>query len=154
MKTKRDTLIAFLLAQAELSKCQDKKTAAILVSKDLLQIHSIGLNGGPKGGMNCMCKLENAQGKQKYTCVHAEMNCLVKNMKMDKEPKILICTKQPCQMCASLIVNADIGIEEVWFIEPYWDNTGIQILKAAGIKIVYLVEMKGTSDETQIYQVQ
>lgn len=142
MNNKKDTLITFALWQAMLSKCKDKKTAAILVSADLSQIYSIGINGGPKGGADCLCHTED-EGEvnvRKYTCVHAEMNCLVKNTVINDVPKIMICTKQPCQMCASLIVNAGTNITEVWYIEPYWDATGVEILCNAGIKVVQLKE--------------
>ena len=138
--TKRDTLITFALQQSFLSKCKDKKTAAILVSADLMQIYSIGLNGGPMGGEDCLCKSVVEDPGAKYSCVHAEMNCLVKNTVINDIPKIMICTKQPCQICASLIVNANTNIKEVWFIEPYWDATGVTILKNAGIKVIQLME--------------
>jgi deoxycytidylate deaminase len=137
MKDKKSVLIDFCVEQAELSKCTDKKTAAILVSEDLMQIYSIGINGGPKGGKDCLCT--KGDGKQKYSCVHAEMNCLVKNRIIDNTPKIIICTKQPCAICASLIVNACTNIVEVWFMESYWDDTGLEILLNAGIKIIKLV---------------
>jgi len=136
---KKDTLITFTIWQSMLSKCKDKKTAALLVSADLMQIYSVGINGGPKGGADCLCD-EDKENKAKYTCVHAEMNCLVKNTVINDTPKIMICTKQPCQICASLIVNANTNITEVWYIEPYWDETGLNILKAAGIKTVRLQE--------------
>lgn len=141
---KKDVLINFCIEQAKLSKCKDKKTAAILVSEDLMQIYSIGINGGPKGGRDCLCT--KGDGKQKYSCVHAEMNCLVKNRVIDNTPKIMICTKQPCAICASLIVNACTNIKEVWFFEPYWDNAGLFILVNAGIRIVQLLKMN-TLDE-------
>lgn len=141
MKGKKDTLIAFTLWQAMLSKCKDKKTAAILVSADLSQIYSIGINGGPKGGVDCLCQTKDDQiTKMKYTCTHAEMNCLVKNTTINDVPKIMICTKQPCQMCAALIVNACTNITEVWYVEPYWDNAGVEILRSAGIKVIRLKE--------------
>lgn len=136
---KKDSIITFALGQAMLSKCKDKKTAAILVSADLMQVYSIGINGGPMGGEDCLC--ENKDKDNKYTCVHAEMNCLVKNTVINDVPKIMICTKQPCQICASLIVNANTNIKEVWFIEPYWDTTGLNILKAAGIKVINFKEV-------------
>ena len=141
-ETKRDTMISFALWQAMLSKCKDKKTSAILVSADLTQIYSIGINGGPKGGDDCLCHTEDdgQAPTAKYTCVHAEMNCLVKNTVLNTVPKIMICSKQPCQMCASLIVNANTNIVEVWYLEPYWDKTGVEILEKAGIKVVAFKE--------------
>ena len=136
--TKHDIMINFVRQQASLSKCKDAQTAAVLVSADMTQIYSIGINGGPKGGLNCMC--DKKSEKAKYTCVHAEMNCLVKNRVVDDKQKILICTKQPCAMCASLIVNADTNIIEVWYLDEYWDDTGIEILKAANIFVDKVVE--------------
>lgn len=136
--TKYDIMINFVKQQASLSKCEDVKTAAVLVSADMMQIYSIGINGGPIGGMQCMCGTENKNditGKAKYTCIHSEMNCLVKNTVINDIPKILICTKQPCHICASLIINSCTNIIEVWYIEDYWDNTGLEILKNAGIII-------------------
>jgi dCMP deaminase len=138
--TKRDSIITFALGQSMLSKCKDKKTAAILVSKDLMQIYSIGINGCPMGGEDCLCKSIVEDPGTKYSCVHAEMNCLVKNTVINDVPKIMVCTKQPCQMCASLIVNANTNIKEVWYIEPYWDDTGLKILRNAGIKVIKLKE--------------
>lgn len=141
--TKHDIMINFVKQQASLSKCEDVKTAAVLVSADLKQIYSIGINGGPIGGIQCMCGTENKNditGKAKYTCVHSEMNCLVKNMVINDIPKILICTKQPCAICASLIINSCTNIIEVWYIDEYWDNTGIEILREGNIFTDQLIE--------------
>ena len=52
--TKHDIMINFVRQQASLSKCTDAKTAAVLVSADMTQIYSIGINGGPKDGIDCM----------------------------------------------------------------------------------------------------
>ena len=43
-------------------------------------------------------------------------------------------------MCASLIVNANTNIIEVWYLEPYWDKTGVEILEKAGIKVIAFKE--------------
>lgn len=142
--TNDELIIALAMNAATLSKCKDKKTAAILVSADLTQIHSIGINGGPHRGKQCLCGVKGDEADQKcikYTCAHSEMNCLVKNRVIDNTPKILVCTKQPCQMCATLIINANTNITEVWFVETYWDDTGIRLLKDAGIvvKQIFLV---------------
>lgn len=133
---KEDVIVALAVNAASLSKCKDKKTAAILVSADFTQIHSVGINGGPRKGRQCLCGVKGDEADQKgikYTCAHSEMNCLVKNRVVDDTPKILVCTKQPCQMCATLIINANTNIREVWFHESYWDKTGVQLLMDAGI---------------------
>lgn len=146
---REESIVEFALRQAELSKCRDKKTAAILVSEDLTQVYSIGINGGPKGGLDCLCNDER-NDKKKYTCVHAEINCLVKNRVVDDEPKIMVCTKQPCAMCASAMVNSNANIKQVWYVEEYWDNTGLDILDNAGIEVLQITEV---DDDTEIHQV-
>lgn len=120
--------VCYVQSLASLSKCKTGKVAAGLFAKDFSQIFAIGINGGPKGQHDCLC------GTGKYGCVHAEQNCLVKN-RDNTTPKILICSKQPCQTCASLIVNADINIKEVWYLDDYHDATGINILQEAGLKV-------------------
>ena len=123
--------VCYILSLSSLSKCRNGKVAAGLFSKDFNQIFAIGINGGPKGQQDCLCDTG------KYGCIHAEQNCLVKN-RDNTTPKILICSKQPCQTCAGLIVNADISIKEVWYIDSYHDATGINILQEAGIKVYHV----------------
>lgn len=138
MMDRQSLMTSFAMAIAKLSKCKDKQTAAILVSADLTQIYSIGINGGPHRGKQCLCGVKGDEADRKmikYTCAHSEMNCLVKNQVIDQTPKILICTKQPCQMCATLVINANTNIKEVWFVDTYWDETGIDLLRDAGIVV-------------------
>ena len=115
---------------ALLSKCKEGQVAAVLFSKDFNQIYSIGINGGPIKQDDCLCE-------GKYGCVHAEQNCLAKNSNFTA-PKIMICTKQCCQTCASLIVNSNANIQEFWFTDTYKDNKGLNILLKANIKIYRL----------------
>lgn len=111
-----------------LSKCTEGQVSAGLFSMNLNQIFSIGINGGPSKQQDCLCHTG------KYGCVHAEQNCLVKNSN-STDAKILICSKQCCQTCASLIVNSNMNIREFWYIDSYKDDTGIKILENAGIKV-------------------
>lgn len=128
ISNKQKVFVNFTKKLSSLSKCQHGKVGAILVSTDFTRIFSIGINGGPTGQIDCCCKQENA----KYGCAHAEQNCLVKNY--DKNtPKIMICTKECCPTCATLIVNSDINITEFWYIEEYKDHSGLQILNNADI---------------------
>jgi len=136
---KRDSMINFCLNQANLSKCEDAQVAAILLKSDMKQIYSIGINGGPTHGKQCLCK-NSLLKESKYTCAHAEMNCLVKNKEISDIPKIMICSKKPCVICATLIINSETNIEEVWYIEEYWDNSGPDLLKNANIKVKQLIE--------------
>ena len=123
--------VSYILLLSNLSKCKNGRVAAGLFAEDFNQIFAIGINGGPKKQHDCLCDTG------KYGCVHAEQNCLVKNQ--DRlTPKIMVCTKQCCQTCASLIINSESNIKEFWYIETYHDKTGLQILQDAGIKIKHI----------------
>jgi deoxycytidylate deaminase len=113
---------------AALSKCTERKVAAIITDKNLSQIYSIGLNGGPKGLVDCMCKIDG-----KYGCVHAEINALVKCNNDDKD-KVMIVTLSPCKQCAAAIINAPGGFSAVYYIDQWKDTTGVNLLTSAGIR--------------------
>ena len=114
---------------AEVSKCSERHVAAIITDKDLSQVYSIGVNGGPKGLVDCMCKIDG-----KYGCVHAEINALVKCNSDDKN-KVMIVTLSPCKQCAAAIINAPGGFSAVYYIEEWKDDSGIKLLRSAGIKV-------------------
>lgn len=113
---------------ATLSKCTERKVAAIIADKDLTQIYSIGLNGGPRGLVDCMCKIDG-----KYGCVHAEINALVK-CQSNAADKVMIVTLSPCKQCAAAIINAPGGFSAVYYVDQWKDLTGIRLLNEAGIK--------------------
>ena len=117
---------------AKLSKCEERKVAAIITDKNLQQVHSIGVNGGPRGLVDCMCKLGS-----KYGCVHAEINALVK-CRSDEPNKVMFVTLAPCVACAAAIINAPGGFSTVYIMEYWKDNTGIELLKSAGINVIYI----------------
>lgn len=113
---------------AKLSKCEERKVAAIITDKDLAQIYSIGLNGGPKGFVDCMCKIDG-----KYGCVHAEINALIK-CRSDAPDKVMFVTLSPCKQCAAAIINAPGGFSTVYYLQEWKDTTGIELLRKAGIR--------------------
>lgn len=117
---------------ATLSKCNERHVAAVITDKDLTQVYSIGLNGGPKGLVDCMCAIDG-----KYGCIHAEINALVKCTNTDSD-KVMFVTLSPCKQCAAAIINAPGGFSAVYYIEQWKDTTGIELLKAAGIKVQQL----------------
>ena len=117
---------------AHLSKCEEKKVAAIITDKDLTQVYSIGINGGPKGLVDCMCNIGG-----KYGCVHAEINALVK-CRSDAPNKVMFVTLSPCKQCATAIINAPGGFSTVYFLERWKDTTGIDLLTNAGISCRYI----------------
>lgn len=130
LSKKKETFVNFAKHLALLSKCKHGQVAAILVSEGFTQVFSIGINGGPIGQADCVCKQKDA----KYGCAHAEQNCLVKNY--DRAiPKIMICTTECCPTCATLIVNSNINISEFWYIKEYKDHGGLDILEEADILV-------------------
>lgn len=118
----------FVIDLATLSKCEDKHTAAIVTDRDGSQVYAIGVNGGPKGGVDCLC-----HGSTKYTCVHAEANALAK-CTSDAPDKVMICSFSPCVTCASLMINC--GIKTVYYVEAYKDATPLQMLRDAGVSVM------------------
>ena len=117
----------FVMNLATLSKCKDKGVAAIITDKDGTQVYSIGINGGPRHGLDCLCALGG-----KYTCVHAEANALAKCTVADPE-KVFFCSLSPCVTCASLIVNS--GASAVYYVDSYKDESGLEVLANAGIMV-------------------
>ena len=119
----------FTNSLASLSKCSERRVAAIITDKDLTQIYSIGINGGPKGLADCMCVIDG-----KYGCLHAEINALIKR-RTNSSDKIMFVTLSPCKQCAAAIINAPGGFSAVYYFEEWKDDSGIKLLKAAGIHV-------------------
>lgn len=112
-----------------LSKCEERQVAAIITDKSLSQVYSIGLNGGPKGLVDCMCNIDG-----KYGCVHAEINALIK-CHSDEPDKVMFVTLSPCKQCSAAIINAPGGFSAVYYMEEWKDDSGLKLLKAAGIRV-------------------
>lgn len=119
----------FTKSLATLSKCTERQVAAIITDKEMMQVHSIGVNGGPKGLADCMCVIEG-----KYGCIHAEINALVKDKSNEKD-KVMFITLSPCISCAAAIINAPGSFSAVYYFEEWKNTEGIKLLKQAGIKI-------------------
>jgi len=134
-------MMSFAFSLEALSKCEQRGVAAIIVDSDMTQVYSIGINGGPKGGLNCLCSLGD-----KYSCVHAEANAIAKDTAY-ADSKILICTLSPCVTCASLIVNA--GIKTVIYADTWKNTDGLSILIRAGLKVI---KYEGSASRANCYQ--
>ena len=123
---------AFAISLAKQSKCREKQVAAIITDKDMSQVYSIGINGGPKGLVDCMCDIGG-----KYGCIHAEINALIK-CRSDARDKVMIVTLSPCVACAAAIINAPGSFSAVYYIEAWKNTEGIKLLKQAGMKVVQI----------------
>jgi dCMP deaminase len=118
---------------AENSYCIRRKVGALIV-KDRMII-SDGYNGTPSGFEN---NCEDEDNKTKPYVLHAEANAITKVAKSNNSSQdaTLYVTSSPCLECAKLIIQS--GITRVVFSEMYRVQDGIDLLKRAGIEVVYL----------------
>ncbi|MDD5861524.1 MAG: dCMP deaminase family protein [Prevotella sp.] len=118
---------------AENSYCKRRKVGALVV-KDKMII-SDGYNGTPSGFEN-VCEDEN--NVTKPYVLHAEANAITKLARSNNnsEGATLYVTASPCIECSKLIIQA--GIRRVVYAEKYRLDDGLQLLRRAGIEVVYL----------------
>ena len=118
---------------AENSYCVRRKVGALIV-KDKMII-SDGYNGTPSGFEN-VC--EDEQNITLPYVLHAEANAITKIARSNKssDGATLYGTASPFIECAKLIIQA--GIKRVFYSEEYRLEDGIDLLRRAGIKIIYL----------------
>lgn len=112
----------------------NRQIGCVIVSNDNTKVLSIGYNGSAKGDDNS-CDYDSDQkkmGDSRCTCVHAEMNALVKLDTSNPIGKKMYLTTSPCSLCYKLIVNA--GIEEVIYVTEY-SSTVLSSLKSLGVKV-------------------
>ena len=117
---------------AENSYCVRRKVGALVV-KDKMII-SDGYNGTPSGFEN-ICEDEN--NVTKPYVLHAEANAITKLARSsnNSDGATLYVTASPCIECAKLIIQA--GIKRVVYGEKYRLEDGINLLKRAGIEVIY-----------------
>lgn len=121
------------LEWAKLSYCKRRQVGALIV-KDKMII-SDGYNGTPSGFEN-FC--EDEDGYTKWYVLHAEANAILKVASSAQSSKgaTLYITMSPCKECSKLIHQA--GITRVVYLEKYKDNSGLDFLEKAGVKLSYL----------------
>ncbi|MDD4032385.1 MAG: dCMP deaminase family protein [Bacteroidales bacterium] len=118
---------------AENSYCKRRKVGALLVSGRM--IISDGYNGTPSGFEN-NCEDEN--NVTKPYVLHAEANAITKVAKSgnSSEGATLYVTSAPCVECAKLIIQS--GILRVVYCDHYRSEDGLNLLKRAGIEVLFL----------------
>lgn len=118
---------------AENSYCTRRKVGALIV-KDKMII-SDGYNGTPAGFEN-VCELDD--GTTKPYVLHAEANAITKIAKSgnNSDGATLYVTTSPCMECSKLIIQS--GIRRVVYSESYRLPDGIDLLKRAGVEVVFL----------------
>ena len=117
---------------AENSYCIRRQVGCLVVKEKM--IISDGYNGTPSGFEN-VCEDDNKVTKP-YV-LHAEANAITKLARSsnNSDGATLYVTASPCIECAKLIIQS--GIRRVVYGEQYRLNDGIDLLKRAGIKVVY-----------------
>ena len=120
----------------KLSHCKRKQVGAIIV-KDRMII-SDGYNGTPTGFEN-YC--EDDAGYTKWYVLHAEANAILKVAASTQSCNgaTLYLTLSPCKDCSKLIHQA--GIVRVVYKEGYKDDSGLQFLEKAGIKLELIEDL-------------
>ena len=118
---------------AENSYCRRRQVGALVVKGNM--IISDGYNGTPSGFDN-VCEDEN--GVTHPYVLHAEANAITKLARSsnNSDGSTLYVTASPCIECAKLIIQA--GIKRVVYAEKYRLEDGINLLKKAGIEVIYL----------------
>ena len=117
----------------ENSYCQRRQVGALIVKEKM--IISDGYNGTPSGFEN-VC--EDEHNVTKPYVLHAEANAITKIARSNNssDGATMYVTASPCIECAKLIIQA--GIKRVVYSEKYRLEDGIELLKRAGIEVVYM----------------
>ena len=102
------------------SPCVSGKTHACVLAIDGKYIISTGVNG-PNHKVNVPNCMSGECGHQVHcNAIHAEVNAVINAARVGAEITkcIAYCTKQPCEMCRSVLINA--GIRKVYWAENNW----------------------------------
>lgn len=115
------------------SYCKRRQVGALIVKEKM--IISDGYNGTPSGFEN-IC--EDETNKTKPYVLHAEANAITKVAKSNNssDGATLYVTTSPCLECSKLIIQA--GIKRVVYCNKYHTPDGLELLKRAGIELVFI----------------
>lgn len=115
------------------SYCVRRQVGALIVKGKM--IISDGYNGTPSGFEN-VC--EDEEGITKPYVLHAEANAITKVAKSNNssDGATLYITSSPCVECSKLIIQS--GIRRVVYSNRYHSTEGLDLLKRAGIEIVFI----------------
>jgi dCMP deaminase len=130
-------MLGLLPPMATRSTCVRRAVAAI-ITNDKGHILATGFNGVPSGIHHCTETACPGAGdkpgnSQRCEAVHAEANALLQCRNLD-DATTMYCSATPCFWCAKMICNTPI--RRVVCVEPYADQTGMQMLIRCGIKVV------------------
>lgn len=141
-KIKNDSYyMNYALKLSTTANCIKGKVGAILVKNN--NIIAEGVNSVPNGVTPCTeetclrkkLKLKSGENQELCFVVHAEQNALIDalNKKIDVNDSVLYVTKQPCIICAKMLINA--GIKKIIYLKAYPDKYSENLLQQAEIEI-------------------
>ena len=136
MSTKQELLdhryLRMAAIWAENSYCKRRQVGCLLV-KDKMII-SDGYNGTPTGFEN---DCETEDNRSKPYVLHAEAYAITKVAKSSNssDGSTLYVTDSPCIECSKLIIQA--GIKRVIYAREYRLTDGVDLLRRAGIEVVF-----------------
>lgn len=132
--------LAFKLSKK--ANCIKGKVGALIVKNG--KILAKGVNSVPKGIEPCTeetCirkKLQLKSGERQELCfvVHAEQNALLDALKKKAniQNSTLYVTKEPCIICAKMLINA--GIKRIVYGKLYPDQYAEKLLKESGVESI------------------
>jgi len=139
--------LAQKIALRSTCKIPGRKIGCVIVPTNNEGVLAIGYNGGAAGDDNDSCEYCGEStingvslpmiGTSRCTCIHAEMNAMIKLDKNHPGDKTMYVTTSPCMLCAKMIINA--GIKKVVFNSDYpLGETAKKMLEEAGVELVQI----------------
>jgi dCMP deaminase len=143
--TREEMLTEMARTVAKRSTCQRLQVGCVIALGG--RVLSLGYNGAPSGFPDCDPSLCNVNAPCTRT-IHAEANAIAFAAKVgiNLSGSIICCTHSPCLDCAKLIINS--GIREIYFLEVYRDESPIELLAEAGIRVRFRAPL---TEPTGIY---
>jgi len=137
-----EMLISIAGVIARRSTCSRLQVGAVLARDG--RVLSTGYNGTPAGMRHCV------HVDMRVPCVeavHAEANAIAFAAKYGvmTDDTTMYITDSPCLKCAQLIINA--GIKQVVYDQPYRDQSGVDLLKRAGLSCWSIQELMKAVEE-------
>lgn len=126
------TYLQMCVNLTKFSKCIRNQVGCMLIYEG--RIISTGVNGSPKGHINCCDHFKNAdlqseEFKKEHSVwslkheIHAELNAILYariHGTPIPEGTVLYCTHEPCDNCLKHI--AGVGIKDVYYAQKYYNN--------------------------------
>lgn len=97
------------------------------VGARLLNNDKVFING-PISEISCTGAMGNCG------CAHAEEQLIIALLRGEISGNVLLTTKSPCITCARLIIASKLINQVVW-LYPYRDDSGLRLLRSTGIDV-------------------